>query len=175
MHHSSPRRTPNRRRPPAPANPANSAEAARTQPGHTPCPSPSLCNHLTSSLLHTHTSMPRILRVAAAQVGRIDRSTPRPEILARLISLLEVSLSAWLQSVHIFNTDSSLLHSKLPPKRSTSPSSPRRRSRPSSHGTLSSQTPSWRPTLKRNHSRVSRSASRSRCSLTRRGRFGWMS
>ena len=36
--------------------------------------------------------MPRLLRVAAAQVGRVDRSTPRAEVLARLIKLLEVSL-----------------------------------------------------------------------------------
>jgi len=33
--------------------------------------------------------MPRLLKVAAAQVGRIDRNTARTEILSRLISLLE--------------------------------------------------------------------------------------
>ncbi|KAK4699591.1 N-carbamoyl-D-amino-acid hydrolase, partial [Phenoliferia sp. Uapishka_3] len=42
--------------------------------------------------------MPRILRVAAAQVGRIDRSTPRASILARLIALLEEAAN---QKVHI--------------------------------------------------------------------------
>ncbi|KAK0238183.1 carbon-nitrogen hydrolase [Armillaria nabsnona] len=33
--------------------------------------------------------MPRLLRVAAAQVGRIDRGTPRAQVVARLIALLE--------------------------------------------------------------------------------------
>ncbi|KAK0220005.1 carbon-nitrogen hydrolase [Armillaria fumosa] len=33
--------------------------------------------------------MPRFLRVAAAQVGRIDRGTPRAQVVARLIALLE--------------------------------------------------------------------------------------
>ncbi|PBK67599.1 carbon-nitrogen hydrolase [Armillaria solidipes] len=33
--------------------------------------------------------MPRLLRVAAAQVGRIDRGTPRAQVIARLIALLE--------------------------------------------------------------------------------------
>lgn len=33
--------------------------------------------------------MTRLLRVAAVQVGRVDRSTPRSQVLARLISLLE--------------------------------------------------------------------------------------
>ena len=37
--------------------------------------------------------MTRILKVAAAQVGRIDRNTPRPEILSRLIALLEQAYS----------------------------------------------------------------------------------
>jgi len=37
--------------------------------------------------------MTRILKVAAAQVGRIDRNTPRPEILSRLIALLEQASS----------------------------------------------------------------------------------
>ncbi|KAK0435197.1 carbon-nitrogen hydrolase [Armillaria borealis] len=33
--------------------------------------------------------MPRLLRVAAAQVGRIDRETPRSQVVTRLIALLE--------------------------------------------------------------------------------------
>lgn len=33
--------------------------------------------------------MTRILRVAAVQVGRVDRATPREEVLDRLIILLE--------------------------------------------------------------------------------------
>ncbi|KAK0203780.1 carbon-nitrogen hydrolase [Desarmillaria ectypa] len=33
--------------------------------------------------------MPRPLRVAAAQVGRVDRGTPRAQVVARLITLLE--------------------------------------------------------------------------------------
>jgi len=33
--------------------------------------------------------MPRILRVAAAQVGRIDRGTNKQEVVARLVKLLE--------------------------------------------------------------------------------------
>ncbi|GAA5894958.1 uncharacterized protein JCM6883_002271 [Sporobolomyces salmoneus] len=33
--------------------------------------------------------MPRLLRVAAAQVGRIDRTTPKAEILSRLVALLD--------------------------------------------------------------------------------------
>ncbi|THH05566.1 hypothetical protein EW146_g9872, partial [Bondarzewia mesenterica] len=37
--------------------------------------------------------MPRPLRVAAAQVGRIDRGTPRPQILARLLALLDQAAS----------------------------------------------------------------------------------
>ncbi|GAA5978992.1 hypothetical protein JCM5350_004197 [Sporobolomyces pararoseus] len=37
--------------------------------------------------------MTRLLKVAAAQVGRIDRSTPRTEVLSRLIKLLEQASS----------------------------------------------------------------------------------
>ena len=33
--------------------------------------------------------MTRILRVAAIQVGRIDRGTPRTQVLSRLIGLLD--------------------------------------------------------------------------------------
>jgi predicted amidohydrolase len=37
--------------------------------------------------------MPRYLKVAAAQVGRVDRTTPRSEVLSRLIALLEEASS----------------------------------------------------------------------------------
>lgn len=37
--------------------------------------------------------MPRMLRVAAAQVGRIDRGTPKKEVVARLTKLLEEAAS----------------------------------------------------------------------------------
>ena len=37
--------------------------------------------------------MTRLLKVAAAQVARIDRSTPRTEVLSRLIKLLEQAYS----------------------------------------------------------------------------------
>mgnify|MGYP003875168757 CR=1 FL=1 len=41
------------------------------------------------SVSSTHSPMVRQLRVAAAQVGRIDRGTPREEVIARLNALLE--------------------------------------------------------------------------------------
>lgn len=43
---------------------------------------------LTPSLSLTHT-MPRRIKVAAAQVGAVHRTTPRAEVLARLIKLVE--------------------------------------------------------------------------------------
>ena len=43
--------------------------------------------------------MTRPLKVAAAQVGRIDRNTPRTEILSRLISLLEQAASQQVKLV----------------------------------------------------------------------------
>lgn len=46
----------------------------------------------TSSAIASYT-MVRTLRVAAAQVGRVDRGTPKSEIVARLVKLLEDAAS----------------------------------------------------------------------------------
>ncbi|THH04722.1 hypothetical protein EW145_g5306 [Phellinidium pouzarii] len=43
--------------------------------------------------------MPRLLKVAAAQIGAIDRKTPRPDVLNRLIALLDAAAGQGVQFV----------------------------------------------------------------------------
>ncbi len=123
--------------------------------------------------------MPRLLRVAAAQVGRVDRATPRADVLARLINLLEVSH----RPHRLLSLNSDLADTlcaprprRTPPRRRlTSLSSPRRPSRPSSPGTTSRTTPSWRRTLRRSRPRASRTRSRPSRSSTARASWAWTS
>jgi hypothetical protein len=75
--------------------------------------------------------MTRLLKVAAAQVGAVHRSTPRKEVLDRLISLLEQASKEQVQLV-VFRE----------PSREPADAKPKRRLRRSSPDTTFQTRPS---------------------------------
>ena len=106
----------------------------------------SICKLRLSRHLSTNTSMPRLLKVAAAQVGAVHRSTPRAEVLERLIKLVReaaqqgVKLAVFREPPPKHSSDSETnaqprLHSRPSSLGTTSPT------KPSSHRTSSTQSP----------------------------------